>query len=165
MAHEDSHSTHFNSGLLLGAMIGGVAALLLSPRSGKKNREVLNNKLGDAKKTWEESDGDVKETLNTLFGGVIDKGSAQYQKARAMLDERLAEGKQTLAELRQKDFDEIVEDISGKFKQMRPDDGQSDHNPDTEYWREQLRRDYDDAASTLNNSQAPAKSRGRNRTQ
>jgi gas vesicle protein len=38
----------FSGGLILGALVGAVAALLLTPRNGKENREWLAQQLNDS---------------------------------------------------------------------------------------------------------------------
>jgi gas vesicle protein len=47
----------FVTGLLAGAAIGGVIALLYSPKSGKENREMLKQKLEELEKEFENLKG------------------------------------------------------------------------------------------------------------
>jgi gas vesicle protein len=42
----------FIAGLLTGALIGGVIALLSAPRSGKETREILKGKLEEYEKEF-----------------------------------------------------------------------------------------------------------------
>jgi gas vesicle protein len=36
-------------GMVFGALVGGVSAILLAPRSGRENREALQDKMGGIK--------------------------------------------------------------------------------------------------------------------
>ena len=60
----------FFAGLLTGAAIGGILALLYAPRSGKETREQLRQKLGEFEKEVEDlkaragrKAGQVKEDI------------------------------------------------------------------------------------------------------
>jgi len=41
------HAIGFGVGLLAGAVIGGVIALLFAPQSGKETRQMIKEKVGD----------------------------------------------------------------------------------------------------------------------
>lgn len=69
-------SGSFISGLLAGAAIGGIIALLYAPRSGKETRDQI-------KKKFEE----VQKKMETLKGKVSQKS----QKVKSDIAERLAE--------------------------------------------------------------------------
>jgi gas vesicle protein len=51
----------FITGLLAGAAIGGVIALLYAPKSGKETREELKQKLEDLEKEYENLKGKAAE--------------------------------------------------------------------------------------------------------
>lgn len=51
----------FIAGLLTGAVVGGILALLYAPRSGKETREHLKNKLEEYGKEMENIKTKVKE--------------------------------------------------------------------------------------------------------
>jgi len=66
----------FITGLLAGAAVGGVIALLYAPKSGKETREQLKQKLEDLEKEFE-----------TLKG----KAAKKSENIRKDLADRLAE--------------------------------------------------------------------------
>ncbi|MDD5701058.1 MAG: YtxH domain-containing protein [Dehalococcoidales bacterium] len=53
-------------GLLIGALAGGIAALLLAPKSGKETREYLKTKATDAQHVVQEKAGDVKNRFSRM---------------------------------------------------------------------------------------------------
>lgn len=56
----------FITGLLAGAAIGGVIALLYSPKSGKENREMLKQKLADLEKEFDDLKGKAAEKTGQI---------------------------------------------------------------------------------------------------
>lgn len=62
----------FMNGLLIGALIGGVAALLLAPRKGSETREILKAKLDRAKAELERRKKEIEEMetrIKSQMGG------------------------------------------------------------------------------------------------
>jgi gas vesicle protein len=55
------------AGIVFGAAVGGVSALLLAPRSGRENREVVKSKMDPIKnrvrRSQGESSGELPESL------------------------------------------------------------------------------------------------------
>jgi gas vesicle protein len=51
----------FFLGLLLGAVAGGVAALMLAPRSGQETRDMVKNKINQMKEIARDTANDVKQ--------------------------------------------------------------------------------------------------------
>ena len=56
----------FALGAIFGALVGGVAALLTAPKSGKETREDLKKKAGEMKSTAEKKVADVKKKAEGL---------------------------------------------------------------------------------------------------
>jgi len=78
MTHKDSK---FGIGLVIGTIIGGVAALFLSPRSGKETQEMMKKKLAEMQKFLEEKE--IDKEAKKIFGDVSEKTkklSTQLQK-------------------------------------------------------------------------------------
>jgi len=69
----------FITGLLAGAAIGGVIALLYAPKSGKETREDLKQKLEDLEKEFETLKGKAAEKSAQVRKGLADK-LAELQK-------------------------------------------------------------------------------------
>lgn len=77
----------FIAGLLTGAVIGGVIALLSAPRSGKETREILKGKLEEYEKEFE----DLKK-----------KAGQKSEKVKEDLAARLAELQKQVEDLLKK---------------------------------------------------------------
>jgi gas vesicle protein len=56
----------FITGLLAGAAIGGVIALLYAPKSGKETRDQLKQKLEDLEKEYENLKGKASEKTGQI---------------------------------------------------------------------------------------------------
>jgi gas vesicle protein len=74
----------FLAGLLAGAAIGGILALLFAPRSGRETREQLRQKMADIEKEIDF----LKENASSKTGNI-----------RKTIAERLAELKREIDEL------------------------------------------------------------------
>jgi gas vesicle protein len=69
----------FISGLLAGAAIGGVIALLYAPQSGKETREQIKQKLGDLEKEFDNLKGKAAEKSDSIRKDLADR-LAELQK-------------------------------------------------------------------------------------
>ena len=114
----DKKDSKFSAGLLIGAVLGGAAALFLSPKSGKENRKLVAKKIKELQETL--NDTELQKTVKEIFGDVTDEGKKMYKEARKDLAKRL-EGIQDKLE----DFDhekytamvgDVVEDVKGQVK-------------------------------------------------
>jgi gas vesicle protein len=80
-------SAGFGTGLLIGAVIGGVIALLYAPQSGKKTRKFLKNKATEFVDEVKEEASEVVDEVKEKASGVMDtvKGvtSKSGQKGKA----------------------------------------------------------------------------------
>jgi len=63
----------FITGLLAGAAIGGILALLYAPRSGKETREQLRNKLDDLEKEFEILKGKAAQKSENIKQDIADR--------------------------------------------------------------------------------------------
>lgn len=53
----------FLLGMLAGAVVGGVAVLLLAPRSGKETRDIIMGKVSETQQMLQEQASNVKEKV------------------------------------------------------------------------------------------------------
>jgi gas vesicle protein len=63
----------FITGLLTGAAIGGIIALLYAPQSGKETREDVRQKLGDLEKEFETLKGKAAQKSDHIRKEMADK--------------------------------------------------------------------------------------------
>jgi gas vesicle protein len=61
--------TGFGFGVLAGALAGGVAALLLAPKSGKELRGQISQKSSDVFETGKEKIGEVRHKIGEKISG------------------------------------------------------------------------------------------------
>jgi gas vesicle protein len=72
-------ASSFIAGLIAGAAIGGVLALLYAPESGKDTRERIKQKLGDLEKEFETLKGKAAQKSSNIRKDLADK-LAELQK-------------------------------------------------------------------------------------
>lgn len=101
--------TDFKAGLLFGAVLGGLAAFFLAPKSGKENREMAKKKFDELKEMLQ--DKKIDEIVMEIYGKASDEGKKLYVKARKDLDKRLDEMNDTLGEIDQKKYMALVTDV------------------------------------------------------
>jgi len=61
--------TSFGLGVLAGAVVGGVVALLYAPKSGKDTRAFIGEKVSDIKHTVGEKIGDMRHIAGEKLSG------------------------------------------------------------------------------------------------
>lgn len=70
---DDARFFNFAAGLLLGAVIGAGAALLMAPDSGRKTRRRIRRAAGDfaetAQERWDEVTGEVRSRVDEAVQG------------------------------------------------------------------------------------------------
>ena len=66
-------SNSFLSGLLTGAVVGGILALLYAPRSGKETREQLKSKFGELEKELEDLKGKASQKTGKIKDDLAQK--------------------------------------------------------------------------------------------
>jgi gas vesicle protein len=75
----------FVTGLLAGAAIGGVIALLYSPKSGKENREMLKQKLEELEKEFENLKGKATEKSGQIRKDLADRLTELQREIESLL--------------------------------------------------------------------------------
>lgn len=70
-SHEEEDNNHsaLVMGLIVGALVSGVTALLLAPQSGKKMRKILGNQYDDIREKAEDFVSSVDEKRERLLNG------------------------------------------------------------------------------------------------
>ena len=115
-------SSNFGVGLLIGSVLGGIAALFLSPKSGKENREIVSQKIHDLKIMVEEKK--VQQKVEEIYGEATEEGTKLYTMARDEMNTRLDELKKTMDEIDMARYKEIVNDVMDRVKKDSKDSGE-----------------------------------------
>jgi gas vesicle protein len=84
-------SAGFGTGLLIGAIIGGVVALLYAPKSGKKTRKFLKNKASEVVDEVKEEGGEVVDEVKEEAGEVVDAVKEETSEVIDMVKEATSE--------------------------------------------------------------------------
>lgn len=103
-----AQKSNFGVGVIIGAILGGVAAFFMSPKSGKENREMAKKKIDQFKKMI--NDKKIDEAVKEIYGSVSEEGKKFYTMARKEIDSRLSDLQKNLKEIDQTKYKQIVTD-------------------------------------------------------
>lgn len=78
----------------LGAIVGGAAALLLTPKTGRETRELIVEQGGEAWRLAQQKAGDVQVRAGDLF----DKGREYFEEQTQRLISAFEAGKSAMKE-------------------------------------------------------------------
>jgi gas vesicle protein len=67
----------FLLGVLTGAVVGGAAALLLAPKSGRETRDMIRSKAEETQQMLQDNFNDVKERVGKAKQALATKGDSQ----------------------------------------------------------------------------------------
>ena len=104
----------FGAGIIIGAVLGGVAAYFLTPKSGKENRDMAKQKLDEYKKRLEGKN--VEQIVKEIFGIASEEGERIYTRAREDLNMRLETIQQSLDEIDKGKYKDMVDDVLENLK-------------------------------------------------
>ncbi len=103
---DTNKSSKFGIGLLLGTVVGGLAALFLSPNSGEENRKLIAKKVKELEKLLEDAELDKK--VKEIFGEVSEEAKDIYKKTKKELIKRLSELKETVENIDREKYEKVV---------------------------------------------------------
>jgi len=103
----------FGAGVVLGALLGGVAAFFLSPKSGKENRDAAKRSFITLKKKYEGKSPD--EIAKEIFGQASTEGKKLYSKAQKELNSKLDDLQKSAKEIDYKKYQKVVDDVMGRL--------------------------------------------------
>jgi gas vesicle protein len=116
----ETKKTNFGLGMLLGTVIGGLAALLLSPGSGKQNREKFKKSIKNILKYLEKQELDKK--LEALVKDSSTLASKYFSDIKEELTKDLQEIKGSVdkidLELYSKKVDDLIEIAKKKYQKV-----------------------------------------------
>lgn len=101
---DSKSSSKFGLGLLLGTLVGGVAAFFLSPNSGPENQKLVAKKVKELEKLLAETD--IERKVKEIFGEATEEATAVYKKAKKQFIQTLAEAKESIESI---DKDQVAE--------------------------------------------------------
>lgn len=104
-------TSRFGLGIVVGAAIGAIAGLLLSPKTGKENRELLVKKMKELQDMYES--GELNEHVQTIFGDIREESVKIYEQVRAELKNKYNE----IKDMSPEEYSEMIEDIIDRVKQ------------------------------------------------
>jgi gas vesicle protein len=81
MTHTNGHG--FSAGLCLGAALGAIAALLLTPRSGREIRSGISRGAGRLKDRAQETAGEIRQRGESLVRRAREAGDSRGEMAEA----------------------------------------------------------------------------------
>ena len=112
----DNHkkSSKFGWGVLVGTVLGGLAAFFLSPKSGPENREAVLKKVKQLKKDLESMELDKK--VKEVWGDVSEDGKKTFTKAKKSLMKKLDSAQEQWENF---DYEKYVEMVSNSVDEAK----------------------------------------------
>jgi len=117
----DSKSSKFGFGLLLGTVIGGLAAFFLSPTSGPENQKMVAKKIKELEKLL--ADSDLEKKVKDIFGEATEEAIAVYKKAKKEFIKALAEVKGSVDSLDKEKVAEVAHETVEILKKEAKHEG------------------------------------------
>lgn len=105
---DQKKSSRFGLGVLIGTIVGGLAAFFLSPKSGEENREAVVKKIKELKKNIEEMEIDKK--VKEVWGEVSEEGKKTFLKTKKELLKRIDGLEDKWQEFDREKYIKMVED-------------------------------------------------------
>jgi gas vesicle protein len=83
----DNGGSNFLAGFFVGAALGVMGALLLTPKSGKEMRETLADEGRKLRERAADESWRIRDRSETVVEDILDRGEAAYQKTREGVSE------------------------------------------------------------------------------
>lgn len=90
----------FFAGFVVGALVGGALAMMLSPQTGEETRDIVFGKAREAANFAKDASGDLRERVGSVASdvqsnaaGLYEKGRTVVESARAKVSDASQEGK------------------------------------------------------------------------
>lgn len=103
---DDQKSSKFGIGVLIGTLLGGLAALFLSPTTGEENREIVAKKVKQLEKLLEDAELDKK--LKSIFGETTEEVKMVYLQAKKEVIKKLAALKEAIDSIDKEKYEKVV---------------------------------------------------------
>ncbi len=100
---------NFGAGILLGAAIGAVAALFLTPKSGKENRKLAQQKLNELREFIESKEAEKR--AREIFGNVSEQSKKMYEQMKVEMNSRMDQMKSAIDTFDTGKYQKVVDEI------------------------------------------------------
>lgn len=131
---DDQKSSKFGLGLALGAVLGGIAALFLTPTTGEENRKLVAKKIKELEKLL--ADEHLDRKVKEIFGEVTEEATELYLKAKKEVIRRLAELKETVESIDREKYEGVVRETVDILKKEAKREGKEMDKLKTELMNE-----------------------------
>lgn len=111
---DNQKSSKFGIGVLIGTLLGGLAALFLSPTTGEENRELVAIKIKQLEKLLEDAELDKK--LKNIFGETTEEVKEVYLKAKKEIIKKLAALKEAVESIDKAKYEKVVHETVDLLK-------------------------------------------------
>lgn len=111
---DNQKSSKFGVGVLIGTLLGGLAALFLSPTTGEENRELVAIKVKQLEKLLEDAELDKK--LKSIFGVTTEEVKEVYLKAKKEIIKKLALLKEAVESIDKAKYEKVVHETVDLLK-------------------------------------------------
>lgn len=111
---DDQKSSKFGIGVLIGTLLGGLAALFLSPTTGEENRELVAKKVKQLEKLLEDAELDKK--LKSIFGETTEEVKMVYLQAKKEIIKKLAALKEAIDSIDKEKYEKVVHETVDLLK-------------------------------------------------
>lgn len=82
----------FATGVFIGLVAGTVFAMIAAPQSGEETRDLLRAKAREAVDRSRDTADDIAQSVSGTTNDLLDRGRSIVDRARARVDESIAEG-------------------------------------------------------------------------
>lgn len=131
---DSKSSSKFGLGLLLGTLVGGVAAFFLSPNSGPENQKLVAKKVKELEKLLAETD--IEKKVKEIFGEATEEATAVYKKAKKQFIKTLAEAKESIESIDKEQVAEVAHETVEILKKEVKHEGKEMEKLKTELSKE-----------------------------
>lgn len=104
----------FGIGLLLGSVAGAIAAIFLTPKTGKESRELALQKLNEFETYLKVNEVDVK--VKKIFDDVSEDAKAVYKEVVADFSKALTELQEKVGEIDKDAYLDKMEEVIGNSR-------------------------------------------------
>ncbi len=111
---DDQKSSKFGIGVLIGTLLGGLAALFLSPTTGEENREIVAKKVKQLEKLLE--DAELEKKLKNIFGETTEEVKVVYLQAKKEIIKKLAALKEAVESIDKAKYEKVVHETVDLLK-------------------------------------------------